>query len=347
MSNRERLNGRNWMGVVYNYDDPVKHHNFGNSGDVTMMSVFKRALVDTGIVGIHIKYMCYGLEVCPQTGTKHMQCYFQFKHEKSLAHLRKQFSEWFGFECTIAFKVADNNAIECVKYCRKDGQFCDFGQPPKGKGHRSDLQTAIDIISNGGNIQELAMQEPEAFIKYSNGLIKLSMFYVKPRDFMTEVYWVYGPTGTGKSRWVYDQVDKESYYFKNATTKWWCGYAGQKDVVLDDFRPNKEMPFEYMLNLMDRYPMMVEMKGGTTHFLAQRLFVTAPCEPKDVWSHCEWLKDEQLNQFTRRIKYVIAFPHLNCLASHQKAMKFGEDALNQSTETNADVEELNVMASVI
>jgi hypothetical protein len=310
------------MGVVYNWDDCSKHHNFGNTDMISMIEVFRVKLIDCGIVGSQIKYLCYGLEECPTTGTKHMQCYFQFKHEKSLSTLRKNFTEWLGFECTIAFKIADGNALECVKYCKKDGNFFDVGEVPKGKGSRSDLKQAIEIISNGGNIQEVALQEPEAFIKYSNGLTKLAMYFVKPRDFMTEVYWIFGPTGTGKSRWVHDQVDRESCYFKNSTTKWWCGYAGQKDVVIDDFRPNKEMPFEYMLNLMDRYPMMIDMKGASFQFVSQRIFITAPVEPREIWSHCEWLKTEQLDQFTRRIKYTMHFPHLNCLASQTKAKPF-------------------------
>ena len=47
--------------------------------------------------------------------------------------------------------------------------------------------------------------------------------------------WVlWGPSGTGKSRFVAKRWPKA--FWKSPEAKWWDGYAGQEVVVLDDFK---------------------------------------------------------------------------------------------------------------
>jgi len=127
------------------------------------------------------------------------------------------------------------------------------------------------------------------------------------RDWETQVYWLWGPTGSGKTRWVYETCDRTDLYVKDGTNKWFCGYTGQRNVLFDDFRPSQEIPFSRLLRLLDRYSMQVETKGGTVNFNPHRIFITSPKPPRDTWTHIDWIKDEDLNQLTRRITKVIEF----------------------------------------
>lgn len=45
-------------------------------------------------------------------------------------------------------------------------------------------------------------------------------------------YWLYGAAGTGKSR--YARTNWASFYVKDVHTHWFCGYAGEEAVILDD-----------------------------------------------------------------------------------------------------------------
>lgn len=115
------------------------------------------------------------------------------------------------------------------------------------------------------------------------------------------VYWCWGPTGSGKTRWCYEE--SPDAYWKNCSHKWWDGYDGRSDVILDDYRPDF-CKFHELLNLLDRYPYQVEVKGGTLNFSAKRIFITCPKAPADIWSS---RTDEDIAQLLRRVTHIKDF----------------------------------------
>lgn len=306
-THRKTESSRHWMGVVYNPMDASKHHGMGGSDNFGELLNSKLE----PIIGTDVKYYCYGEELCPTSGTQHLQMYFIFREKQSLAALRKKFTNWLGFNCTIAFSKADNNTEECRKYCLKDNKnTVECGDFPLGKGKRSDLDAVIQTVKSGGNLTSVANLHPAAFIKCGQGIARWICQTSTPRDFKTEVFWIHGSTGTGKSRWVMNSVDREDLYLKSGSTKWWDNYAGQKNVLWDDFRPCKEVPFEFILRLLDRFPMTVEMKGGSVNFAPERIFITTPKNPTDTFAHWEHLGEENLKQLTRRLTHVYEFAEI-------------------------------------
>lgn len=304
---------RNWMGVVYHPND-VTHH--PGMGDTSMITAFAR-IAQLGEFVKHVKYMTHGTETCPTTGTEHLQLFFVFKNDQSLANLRAKFTAFFGFPQTIAWKKADSNADECIEYCQKDGKnIVEFGSRPKGKGARSDLLAVSESIKAGANMCELFELHPSSFLKFAPGMQRAIALQAKPRDWKTEVFWIHGPTGTGKSRWVFQTCDRSELYVKDGHSKWFDGYLGQKNVLFDDFRPCKELPFSTLLRLLDRYPMTVEGKGCSMNFSPERIFITTPLPPKETFQHLDWMKDEELNQLERRITQVIPFPDMNTITHY-------------------------------
>lgn len=89
------------------------------------------------------------------------------------------------------------------------------------------------------------------------------------------VFW--GRTGTGKSRRAWELAGVDSYP-KDPNTKFWCGYQGQKNVVVDEFRGN--ISISNMLRWLDRYPVSVEIKGSSRPLLAENFWITSNVEPK-------------------------------------------------------------------
>ena len=130
----------------------------------------------------------------------------------------------------------------------------------KGQGKRSDLDEATCLITNGGSLQDVALAHPTTFVKFHKGLQAYCLMTQEKRTWKTEVFWLWGPTGSGKSRYAWETYPEA--YPKQSSTKWWCNYGGQDTAIIDDFRPSKEMPFNFILNLFDRYPLMLETKGG-------------------------------------------------------------------------------------
>jgi len=263
----------------------------------------------------YFKYWCFGKEV-GENGTPHLQGYFEFDHSMKLritaAANRIQLLGLEGYHLDIARGTAQQN----ITYCSKDGDFFEGGERPKGRGKRTDLDDVCALIAKGGSMMEVVEEFPAQFVKFNNGLQKLIQMKTPKRFFKTEVWWLWGPTGSGKSRYAWQQ--DPSSYMKACNHKWWDGYTGQDVVIMDDFRPSKDLPFNFILNLFDRYPLSVEVKGGMTEFVSKIIYVTTPLSPEDTCNHLDWLGAEQKNQLLRRIDHVIQFPQLALMYSAER-----------------------------
>jgi len=259
------------------------------------------------------KYVCFRKEV-GENLTPHLQGYFEFEHgcRLRISAVIKRLVEG-GLLSHPHLEIAKGNSHQAIAYCEKDGNFWEKGDRPKGQGKRSDLDEACAIITNGGSIQDVAVAHPTVFVKFHRGLASLQVCLATRRTWKTEMYWLWGPTGSGKSRWAWETYP--TAYSKVANTKWWCGYTDQDTAIIDDFRPNKEMPFNFILNLFDRYPLLLESKGGQVQCLFKTIVVTCPYSPDQVLGQLEWVGIEQGAQMKRRIDHVIQFPQLATMYS--------------------------------
>lgn len=252
------------------------------------------------------KYVCFGQEV-GESLTPHLQGYVQLAGDRK--SIKALVSSLEDETCGKPhYEIARGSLEDNQTYTKKEGTWVEFGSPTlSGRGARSDLYEVAQAISNGATIQDIVQDHPVEFIKYSGGLQKLILFQMKPRTFKTKVLWYWGATGTGKSRTAWETYPDA--YAKAASNKWWDGYFGQKVTIMDDWRPTKEMPFNEMLALMDRYPKTVEAKGGTIHFISEILIITCPMDPTTLLNgeHYSWVGSEAKQQFLRRIDEITKF----------------------------------------
>ena len=258
-----------------------------------------------------LKYWIFGREV-GESGTPHLQGYIEFHNNQKLRiTAAKQRLVDLGFPESIHLEPAKGTGIQNVTYCSKGGDFWQGGVAPKGQGKRTDLDNVCDLINSGSSLSDIAEQYPSQVIKFGQGITRLIQMKVERRFFKTEIFWLWGPTGSGKSRYAWDAAP--TAYMKSSSHKWWDGYLGQETVILDDYRPSKEMPFNLILNLFDRYPLSVEIKGGMMEFTSKVIYVTSPFSPNQICDNYEWIGTEMRDQLLRRIDHVIQFPRLNAL----------------------------------
>jgi len=90
------------------------------------------------------------------------------------------------------------------------------------------------------------------------------------------VFW--GKTGVGKSRKAWDLASLEAYP-KDPRTKFWDGYQGQANVVIDEFRGGVDIG--HVLRWFDRYPVIVEVKGSSVPLKATTIWITSNLHPRD------------------------------------------------------------------
>lgn len=239
-----------------------------------------------------VDYIIYGKEI-GENGTPHLQGYVELGHPVKLTTL-KNILKRAHWEC------AKGNSTSNIAYCSKDNDTFSQGEI-KHQGGRVDIVQAKELAVTGGmravtmeavNFQ--AIRIAEKFLSY----------HEKPRDWKPEVFWYWGPTGTGKSRTAREQCSTD-VYIKNSESKWWDGYDGHKDVIIDDFR-DSWWTLTYMLGLLDRYAFRIEQKGGTREFTPKRIWITSAFEPLSMYKGT----GEAREQLIRRICLIRHFPSL-------------------------------------
>lgn len=102
-----------------------------------------------------------------------------------------------------------------------------------------------------------------------------------PRQWETEVHVLFGPTGTGKSKWCMDNYPDA--YWKQRS-KWWDGYFKHETVILDEYYA--WLPFDLLLRMCDRYPLLVESKGGQIQFVPKTIVFTTNRLPDEWYPQC-------------------------------------------------------------
>lgn len=62
---------------------------------------------------------------------------------------------------------------------------------------------------------------------------------------------------------------------------WFDGYDGEESILFDDFVGGP--PVTLMLQILDIYPLRVEVKGGTVQAKWVRVYITSNLEVREWW----------------------------------------------------------------
>lgn len=245
---------------------------------------------------IQFSYLIYGVEHGEVNSTPHLQGYIEFDIPTLFNTLKK-------INSRIHWEPRRGTQFQAITYCKKEGTFYEFGTP-KRQGKRTDLDTVRSCAISDG-LREVSAIYNLQQIRYAEKYLQYNEI---ARDDKPHVLWLYGSTGTGKSRKARELFKDTDFYVKNDGTKWYDGYDGHKNVIIDDFRSSWWSITE-MLSLLDRYEKRVEFKGGSRQFLAQKIIVTSAFHPSD----CYKCTGESIAQLLRRIDII------ECLEKAQKS----------------------------
>ena len=249
---------------------------------------------ETRIQAVECKYLVYGREIAPGTGTPHLQGYIYFSTQRHLTALKKKVHP------TAHFEPAKGSAQQNRAYCTKDGNFFEKGEIPQAQGSRTDFVVMREAVAAGAAMEDLL---PIATSYQSLRGAELLLKYQKPtKDRDVRVSWYWGPTGTGKTRSAFEECPDAWISGKNLN--WFQAYTGQKAVIFDDFRGDF-CEFHTLLRYLDRYPVNIENKGGSTWLRATRIIITSAYHPEHVYRN---RTTEDIQQLMRRIHEVRYFP---------------------------------------
>ncbi len=254
-------------------------------------------------------YCVYQLEKGVE-GNEHFQGYIEFKRALGMVTVKRLLGGRAHLE------VRRGTQTEARDYCMKEDTRLDKSAAPiemgtlfaSQQGARTDIATMCLSIKEHPYVVDIAKMYPAMYIKYSKGILNLCQVYQPKRMQPPAVILLYGKTGTGKTR---DALRLYKDVFRKAPdTRWFDGYSNQKTLLLDDFcgRMSK-MSLSYLLQLLDRYAISVEVKCSYTNLLAENIIITTNIHPWDWYDYDN--REEQYNALARRFTTVMWYTHFN------------------------------------
>lgn len=191
-------------------------------------------VVNLNNLGPQVEYLVFGNEV-GENGTPHLQGYVHFKAAVRFTTAKNKLSP------RVHLEVARGSPEEAATYCKKDGNFQEYGVLPEGQGKRRDLDAFFDwadefAIEHGrpATTPEAAKAHPAIITKYPRVLPVARLRFESPSlvegeprqwqqdlhdelegpaDDRTVIFYVDPEGGKGKSwfiKWFYSNHRKEA-----------------------------------------------------------------------------------------------------------------------------------------
>lgn len=236
------------------------------------------------------RYLIWGKEIAPSTGTPHLQGYVSWNTNIDLSACYKRLRR-----CHVS--IANGSAEENRVYCSKGGDFVELGKMPLSQKRKGDAnKERWDLALTAFKERRFADVPTDIGVRYSGGLQTWcqKVYPTKLEDATEPMDWYYGPSGSGKSRKA--RGDHAIYYLKMCN-KWWDDYNGEEVVIIEDFDKKHDVLCHHLKIWGDRYPFPAEIKGGKIDIRPKKIIVTSNYHPSDIWS-----EDGDLQPILRRFK---------------------------------------------
>lgn len=230
------------------------------------------------------QYYVFGRELCPSTQKFHFQW---------AAYTRLQMTESAARKLFNCHTEAAHHLQAAIAYCKKGNDFFEWGLAPC-QGKRTDLDDVRHRAANG-QILDIVDHGNYQQIKVAEKWLEYNAPKRDPKN-PVSVIWIYGKSGSGKSKYAWENYPNA---YRKMPGKWWDGYASESTVVFDDFDPN-DYTEKQLLTWWDRYPTLIEIKGGTRQLFATTFVITALFAPTHFFK-----TDAIGTQFLRRITNII------------------------------------------
>lgn len=199
-------------------------------------------------------------------GTPHTHIFLLGKNQIRFSTIKNLFPDAHIEEC---FSKAQTNK----EYVQKSGKWADdpkhdtsipdtfeeWGQiPPDRQGHRSDLELLYQQIYQGMTTAQILASNPRnilyvSHIERSRAIILQEKYQKEYRmQLKQNVFYLQGPTGSGKSKYIFDHHEPADIYRATDYKHPFDGYTIQPVIVFEEFRSS--LPCGDMLNYLDIYP---------------------------------------------------------------------------------------------
>ncbi len=235
------------------------------------------------------------------TGRLHLQGVVLFKTPRTIGGTKNRMPP--GTHLEVSKGTAAHNAEYCSKQESRvgapNGWSLETGTQPLGQGKRTD---ALEVMSYARDhtISEAWTEYPRFMLRYGKSIERFKDQTARKQKTQPRVVIYWGPTGTGKSHKCREVALEhvENYYsmVTPASAKvvpWVDGYQSHEVVVIEDF--SGEINYRILLRMLDKYPNMMQVKGGMTEWAPTLILISSNKHPRD-WYPTERYEDGPLQR---------------------------------------------------
>lgn len=254
-------------------------------------------------------YYCMADEV-GENGTYHTHLFICGRGGIRFSTLKKNFAG-------AHFEMCKGTAQENMEYVSKTGKwekdrkhetcvpdtFEEYGEMPvERKGRRDDMDDLYSMIKDGLSNYEILEQMPETLlnldkVEMARQTVVQEAYKDKWRDL--EVCYIYGMTGTGKTRSVMERYGYPNVFRVTDYSHPFDNYKGQDVVIFEEFRSSIRL--SDMLNYLDGYPLELPCRYANKYACFTKVFLISNVPLSDQYKDDKY---ENTQAFYRRIKTV-------------------------------------------
>lgn len=277
-------------------------------------------------------YWCASDEIGSEEGTYHTHIFIQSRSGIRFSTLRKKFPE-------AHFEMARGSAQQNMEYVSKTGKwkndkksdtsvsgtFEEWGElPVERPGRRNDLDDLYSMVKDGYSDYEILEVMPESLLNLDKiDKVRQVVRYEQFKDSFRnlDVYYVYGDTGTGKTRSVMEKYGFSNVFRVTDYNHPFDNYRGQDVVVFEEFRSS--FTFSDMLNYLDGYPLELPCRYTNKYACYTKVFILSNVPLTQQYSGMQVDSPESWMAFMRRIQMVTHFTSMGSTTQLVKVMPDG------------------------
>ena len=240
-----------------------------------------------------------------QDDTFHIHVWIQFN--KKLTIRKCNYFDINDYHCNITkIKKTKYATIEyALDYLTKeDKNVLKFGCDNIENNKRLRRKICKELI-NGRKINEIINEYPQELYNYDKLRKNLMLYNIdkikKCKIIERKCFWIYGPSGIGKSYMVRSIFDK---IYEKSNNIWWDGYNNEDIILLDDF-DNTCTKLSYYLKIWgDNYNFNAEIKGGTIQPIYTKFIITSNYSIDQLFNNNLTNDIELVNALKRRYEEI-------------------------------------------
>lgn len=258
-------------------------------------------------------YYCISDEVGGETETLHTHVFIACSSSVRFTTLQNKF-KGAHFECAkgtcsqnrdYVFKIGKwlNDAKGETNL--RDSHFELGEMPVERQGKRNDLEDLYDMIKQGMSNYDIIEECPQ----YMMNLDKIERCRQVVREEKYKAIWrslnvtyIYGQTGTGKTRGVMEQYGYENIYRVTDYEHPFDGYKGQDIIVFEEFRSSLKL--QDMLNYLDGYPLELPCRYANKIACYTKVYIISNIALTEQYPDLQRQYLETWKAFLRRINNV-------------------------------------------